>query len=147
MTQTGRAKARAACELAQRRNQTPKPKPHQAFEIKPRDSATRPAAQRPSIKPFEQNPDSPWRGKSPAVAATHTKGGANGRGAVAPVRIRRADPSRVEIIVPPHVKVQRGPSYTHDSRIQCAPGAQPFGAGFAAAGPGVDIETGKGWGK
>ena len=43
------------------------------------------------------------------------------------------------------VRITRGPSYTHDPRIQCAPGEQPFGAGFAAAGPGVDIETGMAW--
>ena len=42
-------------------------------------------------------------------------------------------------------KVTRGPDWTHDPRYQCAPGEQPFGAGFAAAGPGRDITTGDAW--
>lgn len=144
MSQTGRDKARAVVEAARRHNQTPKP--HQKLHIRPDgDSVSRPAAQRPSIKPFEDNPATPWRGKSPAVSGTHTKGGANGRATGA--RTSKSDTRGVEVIVPPHVKVQRGPSYTHDARIQCAPGEQPFGAGFSAAGPGRDITTGKGWGK
>lgn len=34
---------------------------------------------------------------------------------------------------------------THDDRYQVAPGAKPFGAGFVAAGPGIDVTTGKPW--
>lgn len=43
------------------------------------------------------------------------------------------------------VLITQGPSYTHDHRNQCAPGEQPYGAGFAAAGVGVDVLTGQGW--
>lgn len=43
------------------------------------------------------------------------------------------------------VRITKGPAYTHDARIQCAPGERPYGAGFAAAGPGRNIETGRAW--
>jgi hypothetical protein len=49
--------------------------------------------------------------------------------------------------VPAGLKVQRGPSQTHDARYQCAPGEQPYGAGFAAAGVGRDVTTGTAWGQ
>lgn len=41
--------------------------------------------------------------------------------------------------------VTRGPSWSHDPRFQCAPGEQPYGAGFAAVKPGFDITTGRPW--
>lgn len=42
---------------------------------------------------------------------------------------------------PEPVKVERvGHQYTHDPRFQCAPGERPFGAGFAAMGPGRYLE-------
>lgn len=47
----------------------------------------------------------------------------------------------------PGVRLVHGPSWTHDPRFQCAPGEQPFGAGFAAAGVGRDVETGWAWGQ
>lgn len=42
--------------------------------------------------------------------------------------------------------VTRGIAAGYDPRYQCAPGEQPSGAGFAAAGIGRDITTGQGWG-
>lgn len=42
-------------------------------------------------------------------------------------------------------RITRGPSWTHDPRFTCAPGEQPFGAGFAAVKPGFDITTGRPW--
>ena len=56
-----------------------------------------------------------------------------------------AKPAAVEPVIPAGVKVQRGPSWTHDPRVQCGPGEQPYGAGFAAAGPGRDVTTGRAW--
>ena len=41
--------------------------------------------------------------------------------------------------------ITRVPGWTHDPRLQCAPDEMPFGAGFAAAGVGVDITTGRSW--
>jgi hypothetical protein len=35
--------------------------------------------------------------------------------------------------------------FTHDPRYQVEPGAKVYGAGFAAVGPGRDVDTGKGW--
>lgn len=40
------------------------------------------------------------------------------------------------------VPVQVLPGYTHNHRAQCAPGEQPFGAGFAALGVGRYLESG-----
>lgn len=51
----------------------------------------------------------------------------------------------VEAVIPEGLQVKRGPSWTHDPRFQCAPGVQPFGAGFAAVKPGFDITTGRPW--
>lgn len=42
-------------------------------------------------------------------------------------------------------KVTIVPPLRYDPRYQCAPGVNVYGAGFALAGPGRDIETGKGW--
>ena len=39
------------------------------------------------------------------------------------------------------------PNWTHDPRIQCAPGEAPFGAGFFAVGIGKDVDTGRAWGR
>ena len=46
---------------------------------------------------------------------------------------------------PNGVLVQVIPSPTHDARYQCAPGEQPYGAGFAAVRIGRDLQTGEGW--
>jgi hypothetical protein len=57
----------------------------------------------------------------------------------------QADRSAMPMDIPTGVRVQRGPSQTHDARYQCAPGERPFGAGFAAAGIGRDVTTGQQW--
>ena len=36
-------------------------------------------------------------------------------------------------------------NWTHDPRYQCAPGEQPYGAGFSAVGIGRSVITGKAW--
>jgi hypothetical protein len=41
--------------------------------------------------------------------------------------------------------LRRAKGYTHDPRFQCAPGEQPFGAGFSAVGIGRDVDTGRAW--
>lgn len=46
---------------------------------------------------------------------------------------------------PNNVQPQYGRHYTHDVRIQCAPGEQPYGAGFAAALPGINPITNQPW--
>lgn len=46
---------------------------------------------------------------------------------------------------PNNVQPIYGRHYTHDIRIQCAPGERPFGAGFAAVRPGVNPMTGQAW--
>lgn len=56
-----------------------------------------------------------------------------------------AKPAIADPVVPAGVKVQRGPSWTHDPRVQCGPNEQPFGAGFAAIGIGRSVETGRAW--
>ncbi|WP_164964277.1 hypothetical protein [Rubrivivax sp. JA1026] len=50
-------------------------------------------------------------------------------------------------VQPPGVKFTRGPTMTHDPRFQCDPTQRHYGAGFAAAGIGRDVTTGKGWGQ
>jgi hypothetical protein len=44
------------------------------------------------------------------------------------------------------VVVTRLAGWTHDPRYQVPPGAQPYGAGFAAVGMGRDVMTGRAWG-
>lgn len=90
------------------------------------------------IKP--QDIETPWRGKSPAVAAQHMRGGGNGR-----FEVRNSPRGAVVIETPAHVTVQQCPGYTHNHATQCGPGERPFGAGFAAVGIGRDVATGKGW--
>lgn len=72
-----------------------------------------------------------------------------GRRRNAPIeRIERPLPVPNHLGVWPHKGTERrtaGTRYTHDPRYQCAPGEQPCGAGFAAAGPGIDITTGRPW--
>lgn len=58
---------------------------------------------------------------------------------------RRPTGPQGEAITPPGLKPTRGPSFTHDTRYQCAPGESPFGAGFAAVGIGRSPLTGKAW--
>lgn len=50
-----------------------------------------------------------------------------------------------EVVIPAGVAITRGPSWTHDPRYSVAPGAQVYGAGFAAAGIGRSVETGRAW--
>ena len=65
----------------------------------------------------------------------------------APVTLAPAADTRdTPVIHPAHVPVQRGPGELYDPRYQCAPGEQPAGAGFAAAGVGRDVITGDAWG-
>lgn len=45
------------------------------------------------------------------------------------------------VVVPEGVKRTKCPDWTHDPRYQMAPGVQPFGAGFAAAGIGRYLEV------
>lgn len=56
-----------------------------------------------------------------------------------------ATQAQVEPSTTPQTRVTYGPSYTHDPRHQCAPGEQPFGAGFSAVGIGRDLNTGRPW--
>ena len=69
------------------------------------------------------------------------------RGVAAGVTITKVPRSMVEATNPNGVKVQVCASPTHDCRVQCAPGEQPFGAGFAAVGIGHDLQTGNVWGQ
>lgn len=50
-----------------------------------------------------------------------------------------------DMIIPPTAKITRATPVTHDPRFQCDPAAKVFGAGFAAAGIGRDIHTGRAW--
>jgi hypothetical protein len=43
------------------------------------------------------------------------------------------------------VTVSECKGFTHDPRYHVEPGAKVYGAGFAAVGPGRDVDTGKGW--
>lgn len=105
----------------------PKPKAHQTPRIHAETA---------------HNPGTPWRGKSPATAGCYRRAPEAGT-----TRIERGPRGAVVIETPPDVQVEVGPAFTHDHRVQCAPNEQPFGAGFAAAGPGIDITTGRGWGR
>lgn len=61
----------------------------------------------------------------------------------APVAI--AKPAiRQQIVMPPGIKVQKGPSYTHDPRFQCGPSERVVGP-FSLVGIGRDVTTGKAW--
>jgi len=57
----------------------------------------------------------------------------------------RADGADVPAQIPPGVQVQRCPSVAFDPRYQVDPASHPFGAGFAAAGIGRDVTTGRTW--
>ena len=46
---------------------------------------------------------------------------------------------------PNNVQPQYGRHYTHDTRVQCAPDEQPYGAGFAASQPGINPMTNQPW--
>lgn len=59
----------------------------------------------------------------------------------APVEIKAPTLKQpAQIVTPPGVKVQRGPSYTHDPRFQLPPGAKVRN-GFSALGIGRYLET------
>jgi hypothetical protein len=53
----------------------------------------------------------------------------------------RAQKTEAAVIVPEGVKRTVCPDWTHDPRYTVAPGVQPFGAGFAAAGVGRYLEA------
>jgi len=58
---------------------------------------------------------------------------------------RRPHAPKGEAVNPAGVKVTKMRSWTHDPRFQCAPGEQPYGAGFSAVGVGCDVVTGMEW--
>jgi hypothetical protein len=66
----------------------------------------------------------------------------------APVHVPRPA-SRIDqpAVIPAGLAPQRAAALTYDPRYQCAPGEQPFGAGFAAVGIGRDVDTGRTWGQ
>lgn len=100
------------------------------------------AAPKPKPPPAPRQAVKRWREPTAAQNVTLLPGRA------APVTVRpRPDTTDVQPHVPAHVKVQRVPAPTHDKRYQCAPGERPAGAGFAAAGIGRDITTGRAWGQ
>jgi hypothetical protein len=53
--------------------------------------------------------------------------------------------AEIKPTIPAGLKVQYGPSYTHDPRVQCAPNEKPFGAGFSALPIGYSPVTGRPW--
>jgi len=67
-------------------------------------------------------------------------------GMPAPVHIPDTPQVSGEATVPASVVMAKGLSAGYDPRVQCAPGEQPYGAGFAAVGVGRSITTGQGWG-
>ena len=81
-------------------------------------------------------------GKARAKAATPIR---RERQATVIVRTKDAGKPEGDAIVPQGIKPLRGPSFTHDTRYQCAPGEIPFGAGFAAVGIWRSPLTGKAW--
>lgn len=60
---------------------------------------------------------------------------------LAPAPDRRDQPA----ITPAGLQVKRSNAPTHDPRYQCGPDERPNGAGFAAAGIGRDVVTGRTW--
>lgn len=48
-----------------------------------------------------------------------------------------------EAVIPSHVKVQKLPGFTEDTRFKADPNA--YGCGFSAVGIGRDVETGRAW--
>lgn len=68
------------------------------------------------------------------------------RGLPAPVSVPHRPYAPVgEAHVPAHIVPAVGVASGHDPRYQCAPGEQPFGAGFAAAGIGRYFGPGGVW--
>ena len=68
-----------------------------------------------------------------------------------PVEVKRKRRKAIQFIEP-STSVRDGvpvsaacKGFTHDPRYQVEPGAKVYGAGFAAVGPGRDVDTGKGW--
>ena len=65
----------------------------------------------------------------------------------APVVIRGSNAPKGRPIFPTGGTTTTGKAAGYDPRYQCAPGERPWGAGFAAAGIGRDVTTGRGWGR
>lgn len=97
------------------------------------------------------------RAKQPGRMAESIQRGLSGRpGAQLVVPARAAIDASVtvhgsmapqgEAVMRDGVRITVCPSPKHDDRYQVAPGASVWGAGFAAAGLGRDITTGRGWG-
>jgi hypothetical protein len=98
-----------------------------------------------------------FRKPSQQAAAIHSRAlGKPGRDLVVPVRPAHDAPVRIsndrtivsgKPVFPSGSTVVQGKAAGYDPRYQCAPGEQPWGAGFAAAGIGRDIATGRQWGQ
>lgn len=65
--------------------------------------------------------------------------------ATQPIRPQAKAAPAVKVTVVNGVRIVRAPAWTHDPRYEVAPGAQVFGAGFAALPMGYDINTGRPW--
>jgi hypothetical protein len=109
--------------------------------------AAMPALHKPALQSLPTDPARTILAKKQGPAAL-TKYAAHPTkpGVPAPVHIPDAPQVSGEVTVPATVVVSRGLSAGYDPRRQCAPGEQPYGAGFAAVGIGRSVTTGQGWG-
>ena len=99
------------------------------------------------------NPELAWRWEAsippaPAPTPKPRPPAPPARTRSAPVHVPRPA-SQVDqpAVTPAGLVPQRAAAPTHDTRYQCAPGEQPYGAGFAAVGIGRDVDTGRTWGQ
>lgn len=99
-----------------------------------------------------KNPAAAWK-RTPKVGASLTDIGAPLRTinpaptvqcAPLPGSRRKHAPAG-PVVIPKGLTVTVCPGLTYDSRTQCAPDAQVYGAGFSACGVGRDVTTGRGW--
>ncbi len=58
-------------------------------------------------------------------------------------RINANKVANAPVVIPSHVKVQKLPGFTEDTRFKADPNA--YGCGFSAVGIGRDVETGRAW--